>query len=75
VTGRVIGVHPNAVRVADGWLVGYETCPETTPEKLLNPDPWECRTCNNSADPHTPGWMTDAGASPVGHFCPDCVER
>jgi len=73
--GRIIGVHPYPVRVADGWLVGYETHEETTPEKLLDPDPWDCRTCSNSADPCTSGWVSDVSVSPAAHFCPICVER
>lgn len=73
--GRVIGVHPYPVRVEDGWLVNYETTPETTPEKLLNPDPWDCRECRTIAEPSTPGWVTDYGVSPAAHFCPRCVER
>jgi predicted GH43/DUF377 family glycosyl hydrolase len=33
--GLIVGVHPNPVRVSNGWLVHYETFEETTPEQLL----------------------------------------
>jgi hypothetical protein len=73
--GRMIGVHPHPVRGEDGWLVSYETAPETTLEKLLNPDPWDCRECRSIAEPETPGWLSDYSVSPAARFCPECVER
>jgi hypothetical protein len=73
--GRTVGVRPYLTRVGDGWLVSYETVPETTLEKLLNPDPWDCRECRTIAEPSTPGWTTDYGVSPPARFCPDCVEQ
>ncbi|HST34834.1 MAG TPA: hypothetical protein VLJ80_15090 [Solirubrobacteraceae bacterium] len=73
--GRIVGVHPNPIRVKAGWLVSYETTEETTLEKLLDPDPWNCRTCRTSADPCTAGWVSDVSVSPAAHFCPSCVAR
>jgi hypothetical protein len=73
--GRTIGVHPHLTRAGGGWLVSYETVPETTLEKLLDPDPWACRECRTIAEPSTPGWTTDYGVSPPARFCSDCVEH
>ncbi|HXP28594.1 MAG TPA: hypothetical protein VN804_02475 [Solirubrobacteraceae bacterium] len=73
--GRTIGVHPHLTRVEDGWLVSYETVPETTVEKLLDPDPWDCWECRTVAEPGAAGWLSDYSSTPVARFCPDCVEH
>lgn len=75
VIGRVSAVCRASDRVEDGWLVSYETVPETTVEKLLDPDPWDCWECRTIAKPGTAGWLSDYSSTPVARFCPDCVEH